>query len=306
MRKLIQNSLIVSIVLLLAFSLPLHAQDNTLHKTRLTDVHALKFFMQYSPNRAPKLSAHRGGPLPGFPENCIETFEKSLTYGPCLIECDVAMTADSVLIMMHDDTVNRTTNGTGKVTELTFAQIQELRLVDNDSVQTDFKIPTFGEVLDWAKENTILTVDVKRSVAHELVLKEIQEHEAEAAVVVITYNVHQATTCYNLNPELLLSVTIRNEEELQRLLEAGIPAQNMVAFVGVKSPGKKHFELLHNLGVQTILGTMGNLDKSAEKRGTKVYTKLFKDGADILSTDNVPLASQAIDEYVKKYLERND
>jgi len=302
MKKALNIFLCLTTLFLFAFQ-PVQAADQEILKTRFSDVHALQFFLQYSPNRTPVISAHRGGPLPGFPENCIETFENSLKYAPCVIECDVAMTADSVLIMMHDNSVDRTTNGTGEVSELTYEEIKKLLLVDNENNQTLFTVPTFGEVLEWAKTNTILTVDVKRSVPFSKVIKAIEEHEAESCSIVITYNVDQATTVHELNSELPLSVTIRNEDELKRHLDVGIPAKNLVAFVGVREPSKEHYQLLHGLGIKTILGTMGNLDNKAAKKGAKVYVKLFRNGTDIISTDNVPLASEAVKQYQEKYLE---
>ncbi|WP_373396985.1 glycerophosphodiester phosphodiesterase family protein [Algoriphagus halophilus] len=83
-------------------------------------------FYTWTSDRIPMVSAHRGGPYPGFPENAIETFENVLNYTPSIIELDVAMTKDSVLVLMHDDDLDRTTNGTGKVEEVTYEYIQSL------------------------------------------------------------------------------------------------------------------------------------------------------------------------------------
>src|SRR5690554_1261133 len=55
----------------------------------------------------PLVSAHRGGSAKGFPENCIETFERAITFAPAIIETDIAMTKDSVLVLMHDDKLDR-------------------------------------------------------------------------------------------------------------------------------------------------------------------------------------------------------
>ena len=64
------------------------------------------------------VSAHRGGPVPGLPENAVETFEYALNHAPALIETDVRRTADGVLVLMHDETLDRTTTGTGRVDDV--------------------------------------------------------------------------------------------------------------------------------------------------------------------------------------------
>ncbi len=86
-------------------------------------------FFRYQPNQPAKISAHRGGgDLPGYPENCIESFAYLAKQIPVIIECDIDLTKDSVLVMMHDATLDRTTTGTGKLIDKTYAEIQQYRL----------------------------------------------------------------------------------------------------------------------------------------------------------------------------------
>lgn len=104
-------------------------------------------FYSWAPDRVPLVSAHRGGPYPGYPENSIEAFEHVLRHTPAILEFDVALTKDSVLVLMHDNTLDRTTTGKGKVIDHTYQEIQELFLVDKEGTITDFKVPTLDEVL---------------------------------------------------------------------------------------------------------------------------------------------------------------
>ena len=94
----------------------------------------------------------------------------------------------------------------------------------------------------------------------------------------------------------MISASAKGVEGVRRLLESGVDPKCLVAFVGVYEPSKDVYDLLHKNGIRAILGTMGNLDKKAEKRGFKVYKKLLKNGADILATDNVVLVTRAIEE----------
>lgn len=285
------------LIVLLLIVIPVGCQVSS-SQTQLKDfqtVQELREFFRWSEYSPNLVSAHRGGPQPGFPENCLETFDKSLEYGPCIIECDVMLSKDSVLVMMHDYSVDRTTTGTGKVTELTYDYLKTLHLKDNDGTLTNYTIPTFIDVLNWSKGKAVVfTVDVKRGVPARMIVEAVRKTETEPKVVIITYNAESAALYTKIANDLMLSVTIRNQDEFIRLKSAGVPLDNMVAFVGTRTPNPEHLASLHEKGIYTILGTMGNLDGKAAKKGFQVYQELFKAGADILSTDNVPLVSEAI------------
>ena len=73
------------------------------------------FFDCLEENGAALVSAHRGGAYPGFPENSIAAMGHVLAEAPAVMEVDVATSADGVLYLMHDDTLDRTTTGSGAV-----------------------------------------------------------------------------------------------------------------------------------------------------------------------------------------------
>jgi glycerophosphoryl diester phosphodiesterase len=89
------------------------------------------------------LIAHRGGSAE-YPENTLQAFDQAIAAGAGWLEFDVQMSRDGELVVIHDTTVDRTTNGTGSVADLTLAQ---LRSLDAGNGQV---IPTFAEVLDVA------------------------------------------------------------------------------------------------------------------------------------------------------------
>jgi len=183
---------------------------------------------------------------------------------------------------------------TGKVSSYTFEELKKFKLRDNQGNVTPYQIPTLAEVLDWARDKAIIELDIKRPVTPEEIVGIIREKQAENFIVVITYDTSVAEYYHQLNPKLMISASARGIEGTRRLLESGIDPKCLVAFVGVYETSREVYDLLHENGIRAILGTMGNLDKKAEKRGLKVYKKLLKNGADILATDNVPLAASAI------------
>lgn len=270
---------------------------NTAHDIKLATVDDLYRFLTYNESRYPLVSAHRGGPARGFPENAIETFENAYRHQPLIIECDVQMTGDSVLILMHDETLGRTTTGSGNVADWDFSALRDLRLKDPDGNATPHRIPTLDEALQWGAGRVVFTIDVKRGVPYPMVIDAIRRNQAEAYSVVITYNAEQAAVVHQLAPDLMISASIHSRDDLLRLGDRNIPDNRLIAFVGTTDVAPAVYELLHNHGILCILGTMGNIDKQAAARGDSVYTRLVESGADILSTDRPLEAGRALHAY---------
>ena len=260
-------------------------------------VDELHRFLTYHEKRYPLISAHRGGPEPGYPENAIETFEHSTRYQPLIIECDVQLTRDSVLVLMHDNTVDRTTNGSGKLDGFTLSELKALRLTDTEDHETPYRIPTLDEVLQWGKNKVIFTIDVKRGLSYATVIDAIRRNNAEAYSVIITYNADEAATVHRMAPDLMISASIGSAADLVRLNERNVPDNRLVAFVGTHEASESIYNLLHNHGILCIVGTMGNLDKQAAARGDQVYADFIERGADILSTDRPKEAGKALNSY---------
>lgn len=248
----------------------------------------------------PLISAHRGGPMKGFPENCIATFENATTYQPVVIEFDVALSKDSVLVIMHDDKLDRTSNGTGFIRDHTYAELQKLQLKDNSGTLTAYKIPTLKEVLNWGKGKVLFTIDVKRGVPFAKIIEEVRKTKSESNSIVITYNDNQAVEVHKLAPDLMISVSAKDTNDLERLKSKGVPYDRMVAFVGTRGFDQKDFWALHQEGIPCIMGTMGNLDKrSMARKNTKYYYMYANNGADMISTDNLVMAGKELNQYRK-------
>jgi glycerophosphoryl diester phosphodiesterase len=110
--------------------------------------------VQASTCYVPQLIAHRGGggvgKDPYFYENSWVAFQRSVDLGVQVLETDVRFTVDDVGIIMHDDALDRTTNGTGLVSESTYDYIKTLQLDDGGG-----QIPLFADVLKFAKDNNV-------------------------------------------------------------------------------------------------------------------------------------------------------
>ncbi len=110
------------------------------------------------------LVAHRGntyeGIVQGVPENSIGAIEKSIAAGADMIEIDVRTTSDGEFVLMHDVTVNRTTNGRGPVARMTLAEIRALRQKALNGTQTNSVVPTLEEALIAGRDKVFFDLDV--------------------------------------------------------------------------------------------------------------------------------------------------
>lgn len=103
--------------------------------------------------------SHRGD-WRNWPENSIPAIESIIKMGVDMMELDVKMTKDSVLVLMHDQTINRMTNGKGYISDMTYDSLMTFNLKRAHNVKTDsLKIPTLREALLCCKDRILVNVD---------------------------------------------------------------------------------------------------------------------------------------------------
>ncbi|MEL6487256.1 MAG: glycerophosphodiester phosphodiesterase family protein, partial [Pseudomonadota bacterium] len=210
------------------------------------------------------ISAHRGGPSAGLPENGIETMDAILAGVPAIMEIDVAQSTDGVLYLMHDRTIDRTTTGSGKTSELAWDAIKGLNLVDRAGWVTPYTVPTLEAALDWAKGKTVLQIDFKRTASFEDTIAMIRAKAMEDAVILIAYSQGQAVKLHSLAPEMLISYSISKPGDLDAIIAAGVPADRIVAFTGTRTARPDLYAELDGADVEVIFGTLGNPARSID------------------------------------------
>lgn len=163
--------------------------------------------------------AHRGGIVPGIPENTLLAFRKAVEYGAQAIEVDLRGTKDSQIVIMHDETVDRTTNGHGEVTDKTLA---ELRMLDTGQGEC---IPTYDEVLQMvAGTGVTLLLDIKESpvLDKRQVVRLTESHNAVLNVIVGVRNLEDLRIFRALNPNLRTLGFIQGVEDVEEFVQAGV------------------------------------------------------------------------------------
>ena len=280
-------------------------QSNVFHTFNIKGLAELKAFFAYKPDRTPFICAHRGGDKKFFPENCIATFENTISQTHSMIETDPRYTKDSVIILMHDPTLERTTNGKGKVSDYTWEELKKLRLKDSFGNITDYRIPTLDEALEWAKSKTILVLD-RKDVPIEVRVKKITDHDAVSNAIVIAYSPEEIKRCYSLNPDIIMEVMAGDFKILRSFEETKVPWANVVCFVSHNlNIDPEIFKMVHKNGAMCIAGSSRNHDlkyKSGEIKNIEelsmLYRKMITDGADIIEADLAVEAGLALEKIV--------
>lgn len=158
-----------------------------------------------APPRPFTVGAHRGL-AEGVPENTLAAFRQSLARGVAVIELDLRTTRDGHLIILHDPTLDRTTDCSGAVAEQSLANIRKCDA--GWSTHDGELVPTFAEVLALARNSpSRLLLDCKAA-ALDAVLREVRTHHAEAKVI----------------------IGLRSAREIARA-RAELPAATIIAFI---------------------------------------------------------------------------
>lgn len=288
----------VSLLLLSGITWSQEGAGNDASTPRLHSIDAqtstgLRELFHFEGESMPLLSAHRGGAIANYPENCIATFEHTLQHAYAMLEIDLQYTKDGEIVLHHDQTLERTTTGTGRVRELTLNELKRLRLKDRDGKVTDHVIPTLDEALEWARGKTILVLD-KKEVPVKACVEKIAAHKAEAFAMVLAYSFDDVRTCHELNDQIMMEVILGNRDRFNQFNALGVPWSHVFVFVSHSPPQDLQLlQMIHAKGTFCMAGTSRNLDRqlrsASDKEETATlkrdYLGLLQQGVDLIETD---------------------
>jgi glycerophosphoryl diester phosphodiesterase len=162
--------------------------------------------------------AHRGGIADGSPENTLAAFRRAISLGADVIEIDLRGTKDGRIVVLHDETLDRTTDGTGRVTDY---DLVELRTLDAGG---GARIPTYDEVLDLVSGTGVqLLLDIKVSAVLDKrqVVRLTETHGAVPGVIVGVRTLADLREFQALNPGLRTLGFVPSPEDVEAFVAAG-------------------------------------------------------------------------------------
>lgn len=154
---------------------------------------------------------HRGAAAHA-PENTLESFKLGAEMGADAIELDVHLTADGQLVVIHDETLDRTTDRTGRVAEMTMDVIREAdagagfaRAGDSGHpfAGRDLRVPTLAEVLAWLPDDLGLVIEIKARAAADAVVDAVRDHPVRGSgrLSVISFDEAAIDRVHELDPD---------------------------------------------------------------------------------------------------------
>ncbi len=227
----------------------------------------------------PLICGHRGGLYEDLPENSFAAIDftvRNCKSNPVIIEIDVRKSMDETLFVLHDESIDRTTNGQGSIAELSDVYLKSLFLKDSQGRLTQERIPTFDSLLNYSHNKAIiLMLDIKADVWREVLERLVQKKLTHKSII-LTFSVEDSKRVYSLSREVKISCLIRSESDWNAINTLLIPSKNLIAYVNQDTPQKLIRQLKSNLML-----IMADVDENAMR-----------------NTD--PLPRQWYNEFVKK------
>lgn len=162
---------------------------------------------------------HRGA-AGVLPENTLEGFRYAVELGCEYVECDVHLTRDEYLIVMHDETVDRTTNGTGAIRSLSFEEIRRLDAGNGE------RVPTLDEVLTLTKGKVQLLCELKGEGVEDAAVEAVLAHRMAEEVVFTSFFPERIQRVKRRDSSLRTGAIFSDpsDEEILRAVEWGVEA----------------------------------------------------------------------------------
>ena len=193
-----------------------------------------------------------------YPENTLIAFEKALEYEIDGIETDVQLTKDGELVIIHDETLDRTTNGPGFVKDYPLKELKELNA--NNKMVGVYRIPTLDELLNLLKDYDItINLELKTSVfeypgIEQKVYDAIKKYNLEKRIIISSFNHYTLLRFKEIDPTIRLGVLTAD-----RLLDAEeyVKKNGFDCFHPMfMYCNKKNVEKAHSLGLEVNVWTV--------------------------------------------------
>jgi glycerophosphoryl diester phosphodiesterase len=241
--------------------------------------------------------------MPNYPENCIESCEKTLSLMPTFFEIDFSFTRDSVMVLMHDLTIDRTTTGKGKISDYTYEELQQFNLVDRSGNVTPYKIPRLKDMLEWGKDKVAFNFDNKyintKGVSEEVrrasldyyirQLKPGGDWSMYHNIMLSVRSLDEAMYYWNNGiRNVMFCCEISSREMYDAYDACPIPWDYIMAYIrlSVDPELQEVYDLLHAKGVSTMISITGSSDKIKNARDRKVaYLRELVSEPDLIETD---------------------
>ena len=250
-----------------------------------------------------------------YPENSLAAMEGAIAMGVDMVEIDVQRTSDGVLVCCHDNSVDRTTTGKGKVRELTADYISTLNLKRNGAV-TEHTMPTLAEALDLCKDRVLINID-KGYNYYDQILQMLVERDMVEQVLIKSSNnaavIAEKFAPYSRNMLYMpvINYTAKGWGKHAQIFESYISSQLPVVAYEICWDGelkgeRKIFNRVLKSGARLWVNTLWDSicggkrhgfedDRALNGNESKIYGRLLDLGVTMIQTDRPQLVLDYLD-----------
>ena len=223
------------------------------------------------------VSCHRGC-TERAPENTVAAARDAVRIGADLIECDVRTTADGHLVIMHESTVDRTTDGFGPILGMTLAQVRRLRIRDTRFANVgDHRVPLLAELVDAVNGRAGFYFDTKD--VHPAALKRVVRDSQVIAMSFAYISTDEATLWKQHIPDLRLMATAPDDVRTPKQLQDFVKKFQLSALDGPLTLTKEQVAAAIDLGVVFLPDTL------TLSEGPDIWADVIARGAGGIQTD---------------------
>ena len=223
------------------------------------------------------VSCHRGC-TERAPENTVAAARDAVRIGADLIECDVRTTADGHLVIMHDSTVDRTTDGFGPISGMTLAQVRRLRIRDTRFASVGIHhVPTLAELVNAVGGRAGFYIDTKD--VHPLALKHVLRDPQVIAKSFAYISTGEASLWKQHIPELRLMATAPDDVRTPKQLQDFVTKFQLSALDGPLTLTKEQVAAAFEVGVLFLPDTL------TLSEGPEIWSDVIARGAGGIQTD---------------------
>lgn len=221
--------------------------------------------------KKPLVIGHRGNSS-SAPANTIESIRQAIELGVDMIELDVRISKDGIPVLIHNDTVDETTNGHGAVASFTLAELKRLDAGSwKDKRYTNEKIPTLAEALEFAKGKVYLSLDLKDELAIGPMISDVHNANMSDSVVICGCHESQAkqiwdidkniTVLFNTDSQLEEKANKKDKSEfIDQYIYRACRERFSVLNVSYKFVNKELIYKAHLRGLSVWVWTVDNID----------------------------------------------
>ncbi len=217
-----------------------------------------------------------------FPENSLAAFQHSIDSGVDIIETDIRTTKDGKLILMHDGSVDRTTNGEGKVKDFTFSELEKFELEKESEDSKTYRVPLAEDALNLARGKIMVDLDMKDVYVKQLV-NLVRKTQTEKQVLFFDSDFAVLDSVLLLDSTLMLMPRAHSLEEVKTIIKRYHPP---VIHIDPSFYTKEVVNTIKASGARIWINALGFADAKAKIGLVDTgYAPLVDGGANIIQTD---------------------